>query len=229
MRYSSWKFRPVVRASPASSRETVTLRALATTLLNMAFSCALLPHAAAQESSSAQPSADDTSPGAYHLPWDVQAQLHGSFLSDVADRSQIQNTFGYAGQLGYRWDTWGLFGRIEHNLWIASEFSRSVETGAFNIGIGGEYLFFRKRMRASVAFGPSVLLFSTGIDDPGSVGVYLDVRPSGIRWALSENVLVQWDPLTFSVVAPVLSGIPLVMLEYRTALSFAFDWGQDEG
>ena len=94
--------------------------------------------------------------------------------------------------------------------------------GAFNIGIGGEYLYFGRRMRSGINVGPSILLFDTGIDPAGTTGLFLDVRPAGLRWRLHDNVLIQFDPLTFTVVAPALSGIPLVVIEYRTALAFEF-------
>ena len=94
--------------------------------------------------------------------------------------------------------------------------------GAFNIGLGGEYLYFARRMRTALYIGPSVLLFDTGIDEAGTTGIYLDVRPTGIRWRLHDQVLVQFDPLTFTIVAPSLSGIPLVVIEYRTALAVEF-------
>ena len=148
---------------------------------------------------------------------------HGSFLSNVADRTQIQNTFGYALQFGYRLGDWGVSFRLEHNLWIASEINRALEQGALNIGIAGELLYFDRRVRAMIALGPSILLFDTGIDEAGEVGLFVDARPVGLRWQVRDGLIVQWDPLTFTLVAPVLSGIPLVMLEYRTAVSVEFD------
>ena len=153
----------------------------------------------------------------------IQAEGHGSFFSDVGDRSVIQNTFGYGFQAGHRWGTWRLFIRAEHNLWLASEFSRDLNLGALNLGVGVEHLYFDERVRAMLAIGPSVLLFNTEIDQAGSTGFFVDVRPAGLRWPLADGLIVQWDPLTLTIVAPVLTGIPLVMLEYRTAIAIEFD------
>ena len=158
--------------------------------------------------------------------WYAQAEAHGSFFSDVGDRSVIQNTFGYGVQGGYRWDDWGAFARMEHNIWLASEFSRDLNRGAFNIGVGVEHLYFSRRMRASLALGPSVLLFNTEIDNAGTTGFFVDLRPAALRWEVADGFVIQWDPITLTIVAPVLSGIPLVMLEYRTALAVEFDFSE---
>ena len=56
------------------------------------------------------------------------------------------------------------------------------------------------------------------LDDAGSVGVYLDFRPAGFRWAFTDVFLIGLDPLNFALVAPVLDRIPLVYVQYRTML-----------
>lgn len=152
-------------------------------------------------------------------------EVHGSFLSDVADRSQIQNTFGYGLQVGHRWRRWGVFIRAEQNLWLASELSRDLEMGAANVGAGVDVVYYEGRMRSALSVGASVLLFETAFDEAGRTGFFVDLRPTGFRWPVGRNATIEWDPLTFTLVAPVLSGIPLLMLEYRTALSVEFRLG----
>jgi hypothetical protein len=164
-------------------------------------------------------SRSDERPGGLH----TQFELHASFLSDASDRSLLQDTFGYAGRIGWRWDSFGIFLQGEQNLWDTREFERSIVQGALNLGLGAELLYFEQRARSSVAFGPSILLFDSGLDDAGSTGIFVDVRPVGLRWQFSDRVGLQVDPLTFTVVAPVLEGIPLVMVEYRTVLGLEFD------
>ena len=110
--------------------------------------------------------------------------------------------------------------------WIARTNHRaigSIVQGALNVGVGGELLYFEQRARASVAVGPSVLLFDSGLDDAGTTGIFVDVRPVALRWRFHDRVTLQVDPLTFTVVAPVLERIPLVLVEYRTVVGLEFD------
>ncbi|MCA9539087.1 MAG: hypothetical protein KC620_09370 [Myxococcales bacterium] len=156
--------------------------------------------------------------------WFAQLEAHGSLLSDVADRSLLAGTFGGAARGGYRWQGWGAFLHIEQDSWLTTDNKTEVVQGAVNIGVGGEYTFAEGFVRTSVAVGPSILLFETVLDDPGSVGVFLDTRPLGLRWTLHEHFALGLDPIGFTVVAPVLDGIPLVQVEYRTALYVEGAW-----
>ena len=53
--------------------------------------------------------------------------------------------------------------------------------------------------------------------------MFVDVRPVALRWRFHDRVTLQVDPLTFTVVAPVLERIPLVLVEYRTVVGVEFD------
>lgn len=161
----------------------------------------------------------DERPGGLHS----QFELHASVLGDAADRSILNDTFGYAGKLGWRWENVGVFVQGEQNLWGTREFERSIAQGALNVGVGGDLLYFEQRARASIAVGPSILLFDSGLDDAGTTGVFVDVRPVALRWRFHDRVTLQVDPLTFTVVAPVLERIPLVLVEYRTVVGLEFD------
>ncbi len=147
------------------------------------------------------------------------AELHGSMLSDVPDASVLQSTFGGGARGGYRFDNgWGAYLQVEQNLWFAAESSGEFVDGAWNIGLGGELVYADGFVHTALAVGPSILAFDTVLDKAGSTGVYLDARPVGLRWRLHEWVLLGLDPITFALVAPVLEGIPLIQIEYRTAL-----------
>lgn len=161
----------------------------------------------------------DERPGGLHS----QFELHASVLGDAADRSILNDTFGYAGKLGWRWESVGVFVQGEQNLWGTREFERSIAQGALNVGVGADLLYFEQRARASIAVGPSILLFDSGLDDAGTTGVFVDVRPVALRWRFHDRVTLQVDPLTFTVVAPVLERIPLVLVEYRTVVGLEFD------
>jgi hypothetical protein len=171
------------------------------------------------------PGPDTTAPaGKTEPPWWVAAELHLSVLSNLVDRSTVNLTFGYAANFGYRWrNDWGVYVHVEHNMWTATELDVNVLQGAFDVGIGGERLFFRRRMRAALAVGPAVLLYNTALDDAGTTGLYIDARPAGVRWPLGKGFVITLDPLTFTIVAPALGGIPLVQIQYRTALAVEYD------
>lgn len=143
-------------------------------------------------------------------------ELHYSILTELSERSTIAPAFGYALKGGYRWGRWGLFGQFEHNMWVATELDKEVVLGAFNIGIGFEASYFNGRARTSVAFGPSILAFDTALDERGNVGMFLDIRPIGIKWDIKRHFRLGLDPLSYAMVAPVLDGIALVQIQYRT-------------
>ena len=73
-------------------------------------------------------------------------------------------------------------------------------------------------MRTSLALGTSILAFDTVLDDAGEVGLFIDFRPVGLRWAVHRLLAVGLDPISFAVVAPALGGIPLIYTQYRTEL-----------
>jgi hypothetical protein len=147
----------------------------------------------------------------------VQMELHASLLSDAQDKSLLQGTFGYGFRGGWRWGGWGAFLQVEQNLWLATEQRDEVVYGAVNIGVGGELTYANGFVRTSLAVGPSILAFDTVLDKAGTTGFFFDFRPLGLRWAVHERLVLALDPLTFTVVAPVLSGIPLANVEFRAA------------
>jgi len=148
----------------------------------------------------------------------VAVEGHVSLFSDLAEASILAGTFGYGARGGYRWCGWGVSLTVEHNLWIATEYDSNVVQGALNIGVGGEFIYADGFVRTALAIGPSILAFDTLLDDAGSVGIFLDVRPVGLRWALCDILTVGLDPINFALVAPVLDKIPLLHIQYRTFL-----------
>lgn len=151
--------------------------------------------------------------------WYAQFELGVSILSDAKDNALLQTSFGYAFKGGYRWSGWGVLLLVEHNNWMTSDLSvGEVLAGAVNIGIGAELTYYRGRIRTSLALGPSILAFDTALDPAGTVGLFLEFRPVGLRWPIHEYLAVGVDPISFALVAPVLSGIPLIRIQYRTSV-----------
>lgn len=147
---------------------------------------------------------------------------HLSLFSDLANATILAGTFGYAVRGGYRWSGWGVFGQFEQNMWMApNQIEDRVVRGAFNIGVGAEYIYANGLMSTSLAIGPSVLAFETLLNKPGTTGFFFHLRPAGFRWTFHEHLVLALDPLSFAFVAPVLGGIPLIYTQYRT--SFAIE------
>jgi hypothetical protein len=146
------------------------------------------------------------------------AEGHFSLFSDLPERSVINATVGYALRGGYRRGQWGVLLEIERNHWLPTELSRELQPGALNVGVGGEWLSVGGLVRSSAVIGPSILLFDTGLDDKGHVGLFVDLRPAGLHWMLSRQVGLVLDPLSLALVAPVLGSPGIHQVEYRTLL-----------
>ncbi|MBM4378811.1 MAG: hypothetical protein FJ086_05845 [Deltaproteobacteria bacterium] len=174
---------------------------------------------AAVESPSPAPEAASEAPRSLFLA----AELHGSLLSDTPNRSLAAATAGYGLRAGLRGARWGAFLQVEQNAWRGVEVATAWDAGTFNAALGGELRFAEGRCRTALALGTSTLLFRTPLDPPGSTGLFLDLRPVGLRWQLTRGFTLQFDPLTVAAAAPVLGGIPLIQLEYRTLLSVEWD------
>ena len=173
------------------------------------------PVAAAESGESAPPSGD--------APF-LAAEIHGSLISDVVSWSILAGAFGYSVRGGYRWGGWGLFGEFEQDFWYASEHEGTIVTGAANLGVGVDYLYAGGFVHTSLVIGPSILAFDTILDEAGTVGLFLELRPVGLRWVVHENVALTLEPITFALVAPVLVRIPLIFPQYRTVFSVEAGW-----
>lgn len=151
--------------------------------------------------------------------WYVGIQIHASFLSDIRGMSNILPAFGYGVQVGHRWDDLSGFVQIEQNLWYATESTHGgLSAGALNIAFGFDAVYADGNVHTSVAAGPSILLSSTPIDEAGHIGVFFEIRPIGLRWKAEDHLGFTLDPLSLAIVAPVLTGIPLVHVQYRTSM-----------
>ena len=147
------------------------------------------------------------------LEWRVAGQAGAAIESPSLSVSTEVNV--HAGR-------WGGYVKLEWNPWFATQDPDAFKPGAVNIGVGGEVRYFGGRARTAVALGPSILAFRTQIDEAGEVGFFFDVVPIGLRFPITRCLDVRLDPLSWHVVAPVLGGIPLVLLQYRT--SAGIEW-----
>jgi hypothetical protein len=152
----------------------------------------------------------------------LSAEASGTLLSGFSKGPLVELTFGYGVRGGIRKGMWGAFLHLEHNIWRPVENTVGLVPGVLNAGVGGELTFASQRIRGTIAMGPSILLFNTPLDSAGSVGVFIDFRPAGIRFHPVSWLTLVLDPIAFSLSAPVLTGIPLVRVQYRTILSAEF-------
>ncbi len=148
----------------------------------------------------------------------VAVEGYGSLLSGAERSPLLGPNAGWIVRAGASSGKWGGYLHVEQNLWLGTEYGAAVVPGALNLGVGAEIRFADGLIRSSLAAGPSVLLFDTQLDAAGKVGVFFELRPLGLRWELSRHLRLGLDPLSLAVVAPVLSGIPLVRAQYRSAV-----------
>ncbi len=168
-----------------------------------------------------QASAEDTAPA-----WWVQGRAHGAILSDLVDGSAFQIAFGFAASAGVRWDSVGLFVTLDNPWWAQPVLDEVEVDDAFDVawqaalapGLGFEVLSVEGRLRTSLAVGASFLLRRTIVDAPGTAGFWAELRPIGLRFELAPGVTFEVDPLTFTLMIPDPTGIPAVLIQYRTML-----------
>jgi hypothetical protein len=153
----------------------------------------------------------------------VDVAFHGALLNSAAQSPLLGIHMGWAVSTGVLLGDWGAFLQLEQSLWRGTEYGATVVPGTLNLGLGSEWRFANGLIRSSVTLGPSLLLFDTRIDKAGHLGVFLEARPLGLRWRLGPRFTLGLDPLSLAIVAPVLTGIPLVRVQYRTTLALEFD------
>jgi hypothetical protein len=197
--------------------------------LLVAFVCGAPATATADDTAAAPPTDQDRLKRAFDATdfpregW-IAATGHFSLLDSAVTQSLVEASFGYGLRGGYRFGRWGVFGQAEHNLWVATELRRRVSQGAVNVAVGVEVFYFGGFARTSLAAGPSVLVTDTLLDEKGSTGLFIDGRPIGVHFPIGRHFAVTLDPLHIALVAPVLRGIPLAILQYRTDLALEVRW-----
>ncbi|MEO1267975.1 MAG: hypothetical protein AAFX99_07750 [Myxococcota bacterium] len=149
----------------------------------------------------------------------VQGEGAFSYLSEISTYEGAAGTVGYGGRAGFRWGDWGAFLQLEHNMWLLTDIApESPLDTVLNIGLGGEVLYHDQRVRTSMALGTSTALFSTVLDDFGATGFFVDIRPLAYRFPVGHYT-IEFTPLSPIVMVPIIEGIPLVQLAYRSALT----------
>jgi len=158
-------------------------------------------------------------------------EAHGAFLSDAPERSMLNVGFGYALRGGYRFAQrrgvhWGLLAHVEASHWVATELISGIDPGVFDVGVGGEVIYAKHFVRSSVVAGTSTLLFDAAFDKAGTTGIFVDVRPAGLRYRLGNELLIAFDPISLTLVEPTLGPSPAIRdLQYRTLIGIEWVLG----
>jgi hypothetical protein len=159
----------------------------------------------------------------------LRLEGHASFLTDAVERSMLDVSYGPALKGGYRargneWGQWGGFAMIERDAWLATEYDSRLDPGVLNAAIGVEYLYYGY-FRSAVSVGPSILLFDTGLHQPGSVGLFAEIQPIGMQLQFKHRWSLTFDPLGVAWVNPTPewgNGPSVGHLQYRT--SVGIEW-----
>jgi hypothetical protein len=155
-------------------------------------------------------------------PWSLQGDVGLTLVQPPASSSarwRLANASMVGVTLGHRWSSFDAFLRAEADHWSdAREDGSRDHVLALNVGPGAGFTYAGGLVRSSLAGGMSLLLEPTDIDRAGSAGVFLDLRPVTLRWPIAARTWIGVTPLSLTVTMPVLTGIPLVEIEYRTSI-----------
>jgi hypothetical protein len=154
--------------------------------------------------------------------WSLQGDL-GATLASRSSTSSTSLRFARAQALGVgvdrRFDHWHLFLRGEANAWRDRRDDGSTDfVMTLDLGVGARYDYGGGRLRSSVAAGGTLLAVPTDLDAAGIFGAFVDVRPVAYAWPLGKGVRFGVVPLSLTLAVPVLTGIPLVSIQYRTTI-----------
>jgi hypothetical protein len=154
--------------------------------------------------------------------WSMQGDL-GATLASRSSTSSTSLALARAQALGLAVDRgFGqlhLFARGEANAWRDRRDDGTDDfVLAFDLGIGARFDYGAGRLRASLAAGATVLAVPGDIDRAGTIGAFVDVRPLAFAWRLGPEVRLGVVPLSLMLAVPVLTGIPLVSIQFRTTV-----------
>lgn len=160
----------------------------------------------------------------------VGGQLHAVFVSALLDWEELQLSGGVGITGGVHFRRAGLTLAVE-NSWFP-EPTLAEDSGETFVGemqglvavlVGVDLRYASEHLRLRISAGPTMLLRSSLVDRAGTVGIAFEARPAGIRIPLRGARTLVVDPLSFSMAIPDFSGIPLLLLQFRTTLSIEFD------
>jgi hypothetical protein len=154
--------------------------------------------------------------------WSMQGDL-GATLGSRSSTASTSVALARAQALGVAVDRgFGqlhLFARGEANAWRDRRDDGTDDfVLTFDLGIGARLDYGGGRLRSSLAAGATLLAIPGDVDTAGTLGAFVDVRPLGFVWPLGSGVRLGVVPLSLTLAVPVLTGITLVSIQYRTTI-----------
>jgi hypothetical protein len=164
-----------------------------------------------------QPGPRDPSQGA----WGGELGLAGS-----ADKPAGAIQLGLRRKVSSHW-TFGL--DAEWNPWVSlygpSRIRPGVASTYGTIILRFPLAYERFNLRTTVNLGASYLLFNLYGAPKGSLGLYAAASPLGIEWKVSRIFFLIVNPMSISIPAPQLRGVPLTYPQYRFSLGLGMMGG----
>ncbi len=152
-------------------------------------------------------------------PWSGQVDLASTLLSRPKGSLQLARAQALGVAISRQSGDLRLFLRAEANGWRDPRDDGSHDfTLTANIGLGLDFSYAGGRLRSGLAAGTSLLLVPDDVDQAPQAGLFVDLRPLAILWPLAPDLHIGLVPLSLVVALPVLTGIPLVCLQYRTTV-----------
>lgn len=114
-----------------------------------------------------------------------------------------------------------VFVRGEVNTWRDQRDDGSNDfVLTLDLGLGLRYDYAGGRLRSSVAAGGTLVAVPSDVDKAGTFGAFADVRPLCFVWPVAQmaGTRIGVVPLSLTLAIPVVTGIPLVSIQYRTTV-----------
>jgi hypothetical protein len=156
--------------------------------------------------------------------WSWQADLGATLFSRSSTTNatvKLARAQAIGASVDRRSDRLHVFARGEANTWRdqrddgSNDFVLTVD-----LGLGLRYDYAGGRLRSSVAAGGTLLVVPSDVDKFGSIGAFADVRPLAFVWPVAQmpGTRIGLVPLSLTLAMPVVTGIPLVSIQYRTTV-----------
>ena len=156
--------------------------------------------------------------------WSWQADLGVTLFSrsSTTDASvKLARAQAIGASIDRRSERVHVFVRGEANSWRDQRDDGSNDfVLTLDLGLGLRYDFAGGRLRSSVAAGGTLLVVPSDVDKSGTFGAFADVRPLAFVWPLAQvpGTRIGVVPLSLTLAIPVVTGIPLVSIQYRTTV-----------
>jgi hypothetical protein len=131
----------------------------------------------------------------------------------------------FAGAVGVRRKMsthWTLGWDAELNPWVAINGSSPVRLAVFNtygtVICRFPLSYENFNLRTTLNVGTSTMLINLYGADRGTTGVYGGFSPLGLEWKASKSYYIIFNPLSYAIPIPQLTGVPLTYPQYRVTI-----------